>query len=74
MSESQKLLESIKRDYVISYAYGICEALRSINPDLFNKEFGSIENCVKAVQDDAELWFEKWKKNWAIGVISRVKG
>jgi len=70
----RELFEAIKKDYVNTYAYGICDALRRLDPEAFNREFGSMENCIKAVQDDAEQWFNKWLPNWSRGIIARVKG
>jgi len=66
-------IRAIKQDYVNSYSYAICDALRRADPDTFNKVFGSLENCVKEVMDDASVWFEKWKPNWVRGIIARVK-
>jgi hypothetical protein len=70
----RELFEAIKKDYVNTYAYRICEFLSRLDPETFNKEFGSIENCVKEVVDDAEVWFEKWLPHYVYGVIARVRG
>jgi len=66
-------LEVIKEDYVRSYSYMICQKLFELAPDIAKREFGSIENCIREVQDDAREWFEKWLPNWAYGIVSRVK-
>jgi len=73
MSSNKELLEAIKKDYVNTYAYRICDFLFRIDPEKAKAEFGSIENCVKEVVDDAEVWFNKWLPNYVSGVISRVK-
>ncbi|MCI4436122.1 MAG: hypothetical protein JHC33_04845 [Ignisphaera sp.] len=69
----KELFEAIKKDYVNTYAYRICNFLSQLDPDTFKREFGSIENCVKEVVDDAEVWFNKWLPNYVSGVIARVK-
>jgi len=65
--------QAIKEDYVKSYAYKICDVIRRLDPDRFAKEFGSIDNCVREVVDDASAWFDKWYENYVSGVIARVK-
>jgi len=52
-------LEVIKEDYVRSYSYMICQKLFELAPDIAKREFGTIENCIREVQDDAREWFEK---------------
>jgi len=69
----KQLFDAIKRDYVSTYAYRICDFLQRLDPDTFKREFGSIENCVREVADDAEIWFNKWLPNYVSGVIARVK-
>lgn len=68
------LLEAIKKDYVQTYSYRICSFLAQAFPDEFKQHFGSIENCVREVADDAEVWFDKWGANYVAGIIARVKG
>jgi len=74
MANAEELLKVIKEDYVRTYSLRICQALFQLFPDEAKRAFGSIENCVKEVQDDAEKWFEKWGPNWVAGIIARVKG
>jgi hypothetical protein len=69
----RELLEAIKRDYVQTYSWKICQKLFELYPDEARKHFGSIEGCVKEVMDDAEKWFEKWGPNWVAGIVARVK-
>ena len=73
MNYRKEVFEEIKRDYVQSYAYGICQFLQRLAPDEFNKVFGSLENCVREVVDDAELWIEQWPEKYLAGIIARVK-
>ena len=73
MPESE-LLRVIKEDYVKSYSYKICQKLFELYPEEARKAFGSLEGCIREVQDDAERWFEKWGPNWVAGIIARVKG
>lgn len=70
----KELLESIKRDYVNTYSWRLCSFLFSAFPNEAKQHFGSIENCVKEVADDAEQWFEKWAPNYISGIVARVKG
>ena len=71
--KGKEWFKAIKSDYVKTYSYRICQVLQRIDPETFSKEFGSLDNCVKEVADDAEVWFEKWYPNYVSGVIARVK-
>jgi len=70
----KEILEAIKRDYVNTYSTRICYFLFNAFPEEAKQAFGSIENCIKEVADDAEVWFEKWAPNFISGIIARVKG
>jgi len=70
----ERLFESIKKDYVQTYAYRICQFLFTLYPDKAREVFGSLENCVREVSDDAEVWFDKWLPNYFAGIVARVKG
>jgi len=69
----ERWFQAIKEDYTKSYSYAICDVLRRLYPEEFAKTFGSMENCVREVADDAGTWFEKWKPNYFRGIVSRVK-
>ncbi|MEM1560117.1 MAG: hypothetical protein QXN35_01030 [Ignisphaera sp.] len=71
---TEKVIEAIKRDYVQTYSYRICQFIFNTFPEEARKHFGSVENCVKEVADDAEVWFEKWAPNYIAGIVARVKG
>jgi len=71
--KGEQWFRAIKEDYVKSYSYAICQVLQNLYPDEFAKTFGSIENCVREVVDDASVWFEKWRQNYFTGIVARVK-
>jgi len=71
MPESE-MLRQIYEDYARTYAYRICTAMQMIDPERFRELFGSFENCVREVYDDAIQWIKKWGPNWFSGIAARV--
>jgi len=65
-------LKMIYEDYARTYAMQICEAMREIDPDRFAQLFGSLENCIREVYDDAIQWIQKWGPRWIMGIAART--
>jgi len=66
-------VEAVEDKYELNYAYGICEWLSTAFPEEFRRNFGSIEECVRAASEAGDMWFDKWKVNYPRGVITRIK-
>ena len=59
-------VDIIEKDYMSSYAAGICLALlNAYGEDDFRRWFpGGLEECIRVAQQAADKFFDKWKIKW----------
>jgi len=68
-------VDVIERDYMASYAVGVCTALLNLyGEDDFRRWFpGGLEECIRVAQSAADKFFDKWKVKWGPKLAYTVK-
>lgn len=66
-------VEAAEEKYKVKYAVGVCIALREADPEGFAREFGSMENCVRAASAAGDAFFDMWKVKWPTALRERIK-
>lgn len=65
--------EAAEEKYKVSYAIGVCDALRRYDPKAFQEMFGGDFNqCVYKAGAFADLNFDSWKSKWGPKLASRI--
>ena len=67
------LVEFVEEKYKGGYALGMCTWLQAAAPDIFAREFGTIERCIETMSRAADVYFDAWKVKYFPAVIGRAK-
>jgi len=72
--QGSPIVESVEEDYKASYAFKTCTFLQQAYPEQFKQFFpGGFEECVNTMGAAADVYFDKWKTNYPIGLVARAR-
>jgi len=68
------IVEQIEEEYKATYGYKTCAFLQQAYPDQFKQLFpGGLEECVNTLGSAADVYFDKWKVNYPVGLVAKAK-
>lgn len=66
-------MEAVEEKYKAKYALGVCNSLKTLAPDVFQREFGGdMATCVYRAGAYADLNFDTWKIKWPTALAGRI--
>lgn len=65
-------VEAAEEKYKVKYAIGVCLALREADPEGFQREFGSMEACIRSASAAGDAFFDMWKIKWPVALRNRI--